>query len=86
MQKMARERSYHSKNGKILKVAKFFGILQSLKPLQNGHFGLKLKLKLPKTREKQLYNHITVVSFEKQLEKEAIIRKMTSFSKVANIG
>ena len=85
---MARKRNYYSKNATILKVANFFCILQSLKPLQDGHFGLKLKLKLklPKTREKQLYNHITVVSFKKQLEKEANIRKITSFSKVVNIG
>ena len=53
--------------------------------LQNDR-GLGLKVKLPKTCDKRLYKHTAVVLCKEWLEKEANIRKMTRFLKVAKLA
>ena len=48
--------------------------------------GLGPKLKMPKTCDKRLYKHITLVLCKKRLQKTANIRKMRPFSKIGKNG
>lgn len=47
---------------------------------------LRLKLKLPETYKKLLYNNIAVVHAENVSKKTAKMRKMTRFLKVAKLA
>ena len=53
--------------------------------VQNYLFILGPNFKVPKTYEKQLYNHITVVLCKKFLGKAPLVVKMTRFS-TTNFG
>ena len=53
--------------------------MQRLEPLQNRYFGSKIKI--VKTCQKQLQNHIRIVLCRKLLQETLNIGKMTTFSK-----
>ena len=56
-------------------------IMQRLKPMQNPHFGSKIKI--PKTCENPCYKSFRVVLCKKPLQKTPNIREMGAFSKSA---
>ena len=77
MQKTALEKIKYSKKETILNIGKIGLHPWAIAFAKSSVLGQKIKLH--KTHQKRLYNHITVILWKKSLEKRSNIRKMTPF-------